>query len=139
MRVYRCDCSMGVEICYTYLNRIVPKCVHILADSSINRLWARRARIRSLLTPKRRVYDYIINHTFEKQPWQPEYDMRITWEGSVEICYDIITHTSKPPWQSVERVCITWGSVEICYTYLNRIVPKRVHILADSSINNGKI
>ncbi len=27
-----------VEICYTYLNRIVPKCVHILADSSINRL-----------------------------------------------------------------------------------------------------
>jgi len=22
-----------VEICYTYLNRIVPKCVHILADS----------------------------------------------------------------------------------------------------------
>jgi len=89
-------------------------------------------RIRSLSTPKRRVYDYIINHTFEKQPWQPEYDMRITWEGSVDICYDIITHTSKAPWQSVERVCITWGSVEICYTYLNRIVPKCVHILADS-------
>ncbi len=44
----------------------------------------------------------IINHTFEKQPWQPEYDMRITWEGSVEICYDIINYTSKPPWQSEE-------------------------------------
>ena len=26
----------SVEICYTYLNRIVPMCVHILADSSIN-------------------------------------------------------------------------------------------------------
>jgi len=25
-----------VDICYTYLNRIVPKCVHILADSSTN-------------------------------------------------------------------------------------------------------
>jgi len=49
-------------------------------------------RIRSLSTSKRRVYNYIINHTFEKQP---KYDMRITWEGSVEICYDIITHTSK--------------------------------------------
>jgi len=23
----------SVEICYTYLNRIAPKCVHILADS----------------------------------------------------------------------------------------------------------
>ncbi len=53
---------------------------------------------------QRDVYDDIINHTFEKQPWQPEYDMGITWEGSVEICY----------------------------TYLNRIVPKCVHILADS-------
>jgi hypothetical protein len=28
------DCLVAnVEICYTYLNRIVPKCVHILADS----------------------------------------------------------------------------------------------------------
>ncbi len=27
-----------VEICYTYLNRIVPKCVHILADSYNNTL-----------------------------------------------------------------------------------------------------
>jgi len=89
-------------------------------------------QIRSLSTSKRRVYDYIINHIFEKQSWQPKYNMRITWEGSVEICNDIITHISKPPWQSVERVCITWGSVEICYTYLNRIVPKCVHILADS-------
>jgi len=43
---------------------------------------------------QRDVYDDIINHTFEKQPWQPEYDMRTTREGSVEICYDIITHTS---------------------------------------------
>ncbi len=38
---------------------------------------------------QRDVYDDIINHTFGKQPWQP------TWGGSVEICYDIITHTSK--------------------------------------------
>ena len=45
-------------------------------------------------------------------------------DEDVEMCYDIINHTSgKQPWQSEEyKVCITWGSVGICYTYLNRIV-----------------
>ena len=36
-------------------------------------------------------------------------------------------------------VCIAWGSDEICYTYLNRILPKGVHISADSSTNTHNL
>ncbi len=53
------------------------------------------------------------------------------------MLYDIINHTSKNNrGNRKSMVCITWESVGICYTYLNRIVPKSVHILVDSSSNN---
>ena len=56
---------------------------------------------------------------------------------NVEICYVIINHTSgNNRGNRNSMVCVTWGSIGICYTYLNRIVPKCVHILADSSTNN---
>jgi len=40
-----------VEICYTYLNRIVPKCVHILADSSNNKMILNDLKVSCCLIP----------------------------------------------------------------------------------------